>query len=358
MRCDHCFYWRNLNRGNDLTMEEIVSLSRSLGRVENLSISGGEPFLREQFSDVCRQFIGQNATRQVYVPTNGYFTERTLDQIDRTLRSPELELLAVELSLDGMAEFHDEFRGVQGAFKKAMQTYDVLAEIQQDDPRLRIHAASTATNVNLDEIKRLTTYLFARCPEMDHHNLAIVRGDRKNPSLLTPEPRVYAGLYEYIRRLWAPRESGRYGAMVEPMLQWSKLQSLERRKQVAPCQAGRLSGVVYANGDVSVCELHEPLGNLREGSFADIWNSGQARILRRSIADKQCHCTTEVFLWPSIVYQPYYLVQAMIGARVWHRPRTLRTEERVDIMSDVPTGQSCVSASRRDRSSNASPEVQ
>ena len=30
-KCDHCFYWRNLNRNDDLTMEEMVSLSRSLG---------------------------------------------------------------------------------------------------------------------------------------------------------------------------------------------------------------------------------------------------------------------------------------------------------------------------------------
>ena len=29
----------------------------------------------------------------------------------------------------------------------------------------------------------LTTFLFDRCPKMSHHNLALIRGDRKNPSL-------------------------------------------------------------------------------------------------------------------------------------------------------------------------------
>src|SRR5207244_7563681 len=70
----------------------------------------------------------------------------------------------------------------KGSFDRAMETYDALAELQASDPRLRIHAVSTATNENLDEIARLTDFLFERCPKMDHHNLALIRGDRKNPS--------------------------------------------------------------------------------------------------------------------------------------------------------------------------------
>jgi MoaA/NifB/PqqE/SkfB family radical SAM enzyme len=40
-RCEHCFYWSNLNRKDDLTKEELFSLSRQLGRIENLNLSGG-----------------------------------------------------------------------------------------------------------------------------------------------------------------------------------------------------------------------------------------------------------------------------------------------------------------------------
>ncbi len=203
-----------------------------------------------------------------------------VEQITETLKEPDLDLFVIELSLDGYPEFHDSFRGVPGSFEKAMQTYDALAKLQESDPRLRIHAVSTATHLNLDEVKHLTTYLFERCPKMDHHNLAIIRGDRKNPSLLLPDLQQYRDLYEYIRRLWAPREKGRYGAMVEPMLQWAKLQTLSEQTQVIPCLAGRLSAVVYANGDVSVCEMHKPLGNLRQKSFREIWNSEEARRLQ------------------------------------------------------------------------------
>ena len=183
MKCEHCFYWRNLNQRDDLTFDEIVALSASLGPIENLSLSGGEPFLRREFADICRAFIRTNGVKQIYVPTNGYYTDKTVEAVRRVLEEPSLELFAVELSLDGTAEFHDRFRVSPGSFERAMQTHDALAAIQKTDPRLRIHAISTATDVNVDEIRRLTSYLFERCPAMDHHNLALIRGDRKNPSL-------------------------------------------------------------------------------------------------------------------------------------------------------------------------------
>jgi MoaA/NifB/PqqE/SkfB family radical SAM enzyme len=331
MRCEHCFYWTHLNKRDDLTVEEILDLSRSLGKIENLNLSGGEPFLRKEFAEICRQFIRHNGVRQIYVPTNGWFTEKTVAAVKAVLQESELDLFAVELSLDGMAEFHDKFRVAHGSFRRAMATYDALAELQREDPRLRIHAISTATDVNIDEIRKLTTYLFERCPKMDHHNLAIIRGDRKNPALVTPDLKAYSALFDYIRGLWAEREAGRYGGIVEPMLQWAKIETLEKRTQVVGCRAGVLTAVISANGDVGVCELHEPLGNLRKQSFWNIWNSDKANALRKSIACKACHCTTEVFLWPSIVFQPAHLAQAYIGSKAWRSPRPLEPGEKLEL---------------------------
>jgi len=285
--------------------------------------------LRKEFSEICRQFIRHNGVRQIYVPTNGWYLEKTVQAIGETLQEPTLDLFAVELSLDGMAEFHDRFRVADGSFDRAMKTYDALAELQRKDPRLRIHAISTATDVNVAEIRRLTTYLFDRCPQMDHHNLALIRGDRKNKALRTPDMREYADLYDYIRKLWQPREAGRYGGIVEPMLQWAKMRTMASGTQVVPCRAGVLTAVVSANGDVSVCELHEPLGNLRRETFGQIWTSNRAAALRAAIAAKACHCTTEVFLWPSIVFQPLPLARAAVGARVWQRVEPLNAREKV-----------------------------
>jgi MoaA/NifB/PqqE/SkfB family radical SAM enzyme len=320
-KCEHCFYWRNLNRRDDLTTEELFALSRSLGRIETLNLSGGEPFLRPEFAEICRQFIRHNRVRQIYVPTNGYFTERTVKQISGTLQEKDLDLFVAEISLDGMGEFHNQFRGSPGAFDKAMQTYDALAQLQANDPRLRIHAISTATHVNMDEIHRLTSYLYERCPKMDHHNLALIRGDRKNPSLEGPGLEQYQRLYQHVRQVWALRERNRYGSLVEPMLQWAKTRTAAKRQQEVPCRAGIMNAVVYSNGDVSVCETHAPLGNLRDKSFSEIWTSPAARALRKSIANRECFCTNEVFLWPSIVFQPYQLMRAMVGGKVWRKVR-------------------------------------
>ena len=281
--------------------------------MENLNLSGGEPFLRPDLGEICREFIRNNGVRQIYVPTNGYFTERTTRQIREALLEPSLELFVAELSLDGTADFHDRFRASPKSFEKAMQTYDALAALQELDSRLRIHAISTATHTNIDEIRSLTAYLFDRCPRMDHHNLAIIRGDRKNPSLQGPALAEYQSLYRYVRDLWAPRERGRYGAVVEPMLQRAKIRTAEAAEQVVPCRAGVLTAVVYSNGDVSMCETHAPIGNLREKSFGGIWRSREADALRKSIARKNCYCTNEVFLWPSIVFQPLQLARAIGG---------------------------------------------
>ena len=317
LTCEHCFYWRNLNRRDDLTLAEFEALSRELGRFENLNLSGGEPFLRPEFAEIVSLFLTNNGVKEVYVPTNGYYTEKTERQVRQVLQSDSLRLLACEISLDGMPEYHNRFRGNPRSFEKAMETCAALAEIQREDPRLRIHAISTATHENMDELRRLTEYLYERCPAMDHHNLAIIRGERKNASLRGPLLEQYRALYAHVAAVWSARERGRYGGIVEPLLQWAKCRTIEAGRQFVPCAAGRLSGVIYANGDVGLCETHPPIGNLRERSFFEIWDSDEANALRERIAARECHCTNEVFLWPSIVYQPVQLSKALVSARPW-----------------------------------------
>ena len=60
------------------------------------------------------------------------------------------------------------------------------------------------------------------------------------------------------------------------------------------------------------------------------WRSYHAGELRESIRKKECYCTNEIFMWPSIVYQPASLGRAMIGAKVWERAAPLRPDERAD----------------------------
>jgi len=315
LTCEHCFYWRNLNRRDDLTYHELSKLSFELGPFENLNLSGGEPFIRPEFGDICLLFTENNKVKRIYVPTNGYFTERTQKQLQRVFQSKSLQSFVCEISLDGMPAYHDRFRGNPRSFAKAMETYDMLVEMRKQEPRLLIHANSVAMSENMEDLWQLTEFLHDRCPAMEHHNLAIIRGDRKNPSLQGPALQQYRDLYRHVAEVWKDRDNKRFGAVVEPMLQWAKLKTIECKSQYVPCTAGILTGVVYANGDVSVCETHAPLGNLRQKSFFEIWDSEEAKALRAQIKAKECYCTNEVFLWPSIVFQPVQLAKAMVGAK-------------------------------------------
>jgi MoaA/NifB/PqqE/SkfB family radical SAM enzyme len=330
MKCEHCFYWQQLNQKTDLSFEEIASLSNELGRLETLNLSGGEPFLRKEFAEICRMFIRRNGVEEIYVPTNAYFTERTINALRDVLKEPTLKEIGVEISLDGMPEFHDEFRKTRFSFHKAMVTYDAMVKLQKEDSRLQIYCISTATEENIDQIKQLTTYLFDRCPQMAHHHLALIRGDRKNPTLQGPAMQAYKDLYKYMRSLWSPRDENRTGSLVEPMLQFVKIKTAELEEQVVPCRAGVLSAVIHANGDVAVCEQRPPIGNLRENSFMEIWHAQTTNDIRKSIKAKECYCTNEIFMWPSIVFQPLHLVKSLVGAKVWEKVEPLSDSARLE----------------------------
>jgi sulfatase maturation enzyme AslB (radical SAM superfamily) len=223
LTCEHCFYWRNLNQRNDLTFEEFEKFSLKLGQFEQLNLSGGEAFLRKEFAEICGLFLKNNGAKRICVPSNGYFTERTQEQLRKVFESKTLAGFVCEISLDGMPEYHDRFRGNPKSFAKAMETYEMLAEMQKIEPRLSIHANTVAMSENMDECWRLTEYLRERCPAMEHNNLAIIRGDRRNPSLRGPALEQYKRLYEHVAQVWKDSEARRFGAVVGPMLQWAKV---------------------------------------------------------------------------------------------------------------------------------------
>jgi len=131
-RCEHCFYWSNLNRKDDLTKEELFKLSDELGRIENLNLSRRAlpaPGLQRDLPALHPAQQGAPDLRA----TNSYFKDRMLKHISATLEERELELFVVEMSLDGLGEFHDTFRGSPGSFRKAIETYDALEKLQEQD---------------------------------------------------------------------------------------------------------------------------------------------------------------------------------------------------------------------------------
>ena len=65
-----------------------------------------------------------------------------------------------------------------------------------------------------------------------------------------------------------------------------------------------------------------------------------AKARRRAIACKECWCTTEVFLWPSITYQPRYLAKAMLAGKVWEKAGALAAGEKPTVRLEDAYGSS------------------
>ena len=56
------------------------------------------------------------------------------------------------------------------------------------------------------------------------------------------------------------------------------------------CVAGAYDGVIFPNGDVSLCEFTKPFGNLKETNydFYKLWSSKKAGNMRKRI--RSCAC--------------------------------------------------------------------
>jgi len=339
LQCEHCSEHAQLNQPDDLRLSEIVKLSEELGRLESLHLTGGEPLLRDELAAVCTQFIRHNGLVRLSISTSGYYVARTSRTIERILAQSQLEQCLVELSIDGTAGFHNRFRGDARSFDNSIQTYYGLAAIARRDPRLRLRVVSTATRENLEEIEQLSHYLYERCPQLERHAVNLLQGERRRSTLRAPELGRFLALEQRIQSLWSDRARAPHKKLTEPVLSWAKTLASTSREQVVPCKAGVLSAVVYANGDVAVCETdsaHPRLGNLRENSFRELWSSPQAQKARTMIRTKQCACANERCLVPSLLYQPTELARALLKDSLREQPRSLPAESPLAYATSRP----------------------
>ena len=56
-KCPHCFYWENLGKNNTiLTLSEIDKFSKTMRPLYHINLTGGEPFLRDDLSEIISKF--------------------------------------------------------------------------------------------------------------------------------------------------------------------------------------------------------------------------------------------------------------------------------------------------------------
>ena len=302
LRCKHCFYWNNTERGNtdDLDIKAVKRLSKEFDKLYNLLISGGEPFLREDLAEICILFYKNSKVEKISIPTNGSVSSVIYDSTNKILNDcPDLQL-TIELSIDGPSEIHDNLRGAKGSFNATLETYELLCDLKYQFTNLRINVITTVTNENICYLHQLQDFIKSKMPHVDNNFFGFLRGDCRNNGIFLPE-------LSYLNKLegiMTGYNKNLLGSFLNKLFFDVKMATLARKKQIINCAAGDLMGVVDNNGDVRLCELLRPVGSLREGRFVEIWQSKAANRQKRSIRRKEYYCTHECFIAPSVLYEP------------------------------------------------------
>ena len=69
--CTHCFYYKELNKIEDLSLKELNKVSETVGRLRTLCLTGGEPFLRKDIVEIVKVFFKNTKFQFLQIPVQG-----------------------------------------------------------------------------------------------------------------------------------------------------------------------------------------------------------------------------------------------------------------------------------------------
>lgn len=317
--CRTCFYHEELNQPGDLTFAQIEKISRTMPPITDLWLSGGEPTLRHDVSEIVDMFVRNNGLRRLIIPTNGLVKDRVCEIVDRALGAHSELDLYLNIALDGYGETHDRIRGVPGHWPKTLDCIRALYPLKEKyTDRLRLNVNTVVCADNYREIEKLGEFMWENF-RLDGQYFNIVRGETPVGEEIKHVPsESLPAMYAYISQL-----TKRYGdrmfagddatkrfvknvAYVGTITTHYRTQHENFDGSKAwpfPCTAGETIAVIDYNGDVRACELREKFGSLRDHDydFGALW-SAQARDAELNAIDggKACWCTHVCFIHDSM----------------------------------------------------------
>ncbi len=320
MKCDHCWYnerWKETHlTGAPLTFKELEKLAGSIDRIQFISFTGGEAFLRKDIVEIIEMFAHKTKMKRYDIPTSGYNTDLVVSTTERMLKNNQHIPFRVDVSLDGTENTHDKIRNVTGAYKRCIATIRALKQLKQRYSYFDIGVITTISKHNQDEVAAIADIVH----DVDLRGewmINIARGDSRDPSACQVDIDKYFMAHEIIEG-WIKTgnykgHSGHMGAA------WLTAKNATRRKVIKKilskektgggCAAGSLGGVIFNDGTIRPCEmLDQSFGNIRDYDYhlPALWNSRQATELRKWIQETRCLCTHECFLSISLLIQPQY----------------------------------------------------
>ena len=146
LNCVHCYaHAVEISREKELSGVQARAVIDDLSKFGSpvILFSGGEPLLRPDLTDLAEYAV--NKGMRAVVSTNG-----TLIDAQKAEALKEIGLSYVGVSLDGMEEVNDRFRGKKGAFREALQGIRNCQEIG-----LKVGLRFTMNRSNIGEISSI-----------------------------------------------------------------------------------------------------------------------------------------------------------------------------------------------------------
>ena len=309
-RCKTCQIWKLYQehpekRSEELSLEEIEKIFRSMGHIYIFNVSGGEPFLRPDLWDIIVLACQYLRPGVIHIPTNAIAVDRAERCIRRILsflteHYPQVRL-TVKPSLDHIGHKHDDIRGVPGNFNKVLQLFERLKPLESVYPKFHLELGTVISRWNVGEIAEIARFVASLKPGSYRNEIAERRAEMFNrDEVIAPG----AGDYERAIAFFTHeirgtmKRSSRFQRITQAFrLEYYQLAIaiLRENRQVIPCYAGISNAHLSPYGDIwACCTLGNTrsMGNLRdiEYDFQRLWRGNQAVSVREFIRRERCWC--------------------------------------------------------------------
>jgi MoaA/NifB/PqqE/SkfB family radical SAM enzyme len=245
-------------------------------QVVRLNITGGEPFLRDDLSDIL-EVVKKKAKRAV-ISSNGFLTKRTLEVMAKHRD------VGVRISFDGIGETHDKVRGVPKAHVRARETLKGLKELGIKD----LGIAVTISDQNARDLVPLFKLACEEGVELAtailHNAYYFHKMDNQIFDKRLVETEVWKLIREYLK---SSHPKNWFRAYFTKGI----LDHMNGQPRELKCTMATDSFFIDPFGYVRPCNvMNHPFGNICEKPFQDIWESPQAKEARRQVGCCEQNC--------------------------------------------------------------------
>lgn len=305
LKCQTCFRWTSIPNENELGLEDwkaVIKKMKNWIGTFSLSFTGGEPFLKEDMIDIIR-FASENGI-VTSVSSNGSLIDNALAE---RIISSGLDSLA--LSLNSLTPvIHNKTRGTESSFNEVMRAIQNLKK--RGDMWLSI--CTTIMKENINDLAALAEFVrkegldgITFQPLMEAWTLPIF--DEKGGSRKLPDGKFYSklgkeseGIEDIFKQLVDMKVEGYpINNSIRHLRCMSKYLKNPKGPEIShiPCKIGSKNFLIDPFGNVRICSIMEPIGNIKEDSPRNIWNSKKALQERQKIREcrKTCRLLTCTF---------------------------------------------------------------